>query len=113
MTNKKKDVNETIIKNLQSLMFEKQVTQADLARRLNTTAQNISPYFTKRRNFGHSMLKNLATALGVNVKVLLTDIGIPEHSDPVKEDKLSPTLQTIIKEFTSDEGAFMMILIKK
>lgn len=114
MKSKKESNNDIIITNFLNELFKKNLTQAELAKTMGITPQTISPYLTGKRKFGQNMLKKLAHALDIPVEQLLRqpDEPIARRPEPEKKE-LSQAMQTVIKEFTTDEGSFMMILIKK
>lgn len=59
--------------NLKRIMFEKSITQKDLAKKLNTTQSFISAYQTGVRNPKPETIEKIAKALKVSINSLIAD----------------------------------------
>lgn len=86
------------------------ITQAQLARRIGTTTQNISQYERNIRNPKFATLQKIASALGCDVTIFLPSQNEnPEYFDSVKEQLTAEQreeMNSIAKgeiEFESDQ----------
>ncbi len=68
-------------KNLKRIMFEKNITQKELAEKLNTTQSFISTYQTGARNPKPETVEKIAKALGVYAKDLTEDKDETENKN--------------------------------
>lgn len=74
-----------IADNIKLLLKEKDVTQAELARRLGMTTGGINHYIKGKRTPSVKQLKRIARALGVTVQDIIKDDALITASDAERE----------------------------
>ena len=89
------------IKNLKRIMFEKGITQKDLAQKLNTTQSFISAYQTGARNPKPETIEKIAKALDIPASILITNKQEKENKESILEkfEKLEKRISILEEEF--------------
>jgi len=95
-------------KNLKTFREEMNLSQADMAKRLNITRQAYNHYETGKRVPTLETLKQIADILGTTTDCLL---GITNNPMPAEQPPRQPTLEEVIQNYSdiSEENRKMLL----
>jgi len=83
--------------NLEGILLDKGITQADLARLMNVTSQHIWPWASGKSYPNTKNLAKIASALGISVEKL---------TNGNKPEELSPSTENLIRKLVDEQFAF-------